>query len=140
MPRHKLGNAIRVGDGLFPAKKFEICAGMNKNNQLKIISVWSVWFLILKKKQVFEFLVLKFQEPHSNTICCFLMLSSPSLTVTLSGVLEGHHQETFLFVGQLCLKAVVNQKILMKCSITKVWSISTYYFTAFILFFPYISR
>ena len=68
MPRHKLGNAIKVGDGLFPAKKFEICAGMNKNNQLKIISVWSVWFLILKKKQVFEYLVLEFQEPHSNTI------------------------------------------------------------------------
>ena len=42
MPRHKLGNAIRVGDGMFPGKKFEICAGMNKNNQLKIKSVWSV--------------------------------------------------------------------------------------------------
>ena len=42
MPRHKLGNAIRVGDGLFPAKKFEICAGMNKNNQLKTISALSV--------------------------------------------------------------------------------------------------
>ena len=39
MPRHKLGNALRVVDGLFPAKKFEICAGMNKNNQLKTISV-----------------------------------------------------------------------------------------------------
>ena len=42
MSRHKLGDTIRVGDGLFPAKKFEICAGMNKNNQLKTISVLSV--------------------------------------------------------------------------------------------------
>ena len=138
MSRHKLGNAIKVGwvMGLFPAKKFEICAGMNKNNQLKTISVLSVWFLILNKKQVFEFLVLIFlksciQIPFN---CCFLMLSPPSVTVTLSGVLEGHHKESFL--GQLCLKAVVNQKILVKYSITKVWSISTYYFTAFILCFP----
>ena len=98
MPRHKLGNAIRVGDGLFPATKFEICAGMNKNNQLKTISVLSVWFLILNKKQVFEFLVLIFlksciQIPFN---CCFLMLSPPSVTVTPSGVLEGHHQESIL--------------------------------------------
>ena len=74
--------------------------------------------------------------------CCFLVLSPLSGKVTLSRVFEGHHQESFLFVDtlihQLCLEAVFNKDI-MKCSITKAWSISVYHFKAFIFTSP-ISR
>ena len=70
------------------------------------------------------------------------MLSPLPGIVTLSRVFKGHHQESFLIVDtlicQLCLEAVFNKDI-MKCSITKAWSISIYHFKAFIFTSP-ISR
>ena len=86
----------------------------------------------------------KFSKNHIQIPfhCSFLMLSPLPGKVTLSRVFEGHHQESFLFVDtlicQLCLEAVFNKSI-MKCSITKAWSISIYHFKAFIFTSP-ISR
>ena len=106
-------------------------------------SFCSVWFLILNKKQIL-FLVIKFPRTtfkyHSIVVfwCLALYQAEWLCQESLRDTIRSPFSLLIpLFVS--CVWRLFLTKSIMKCSITKAWSISIYHFKAFIFTSP-ISR
>ena len=112
-------------------------------HQVQVLSVWSVWFLILNKKQVL-FLVIKFPRTtfKYHSIVVFWCLALYQALWLCQESLRDTIRSPFLLLTPLlvsCVWRLFVTKIIMKCSLTKAWSISIYHFKAFIFTSP-ISR
>ena len=115
----------------------------SSEHQVQVLSVWSVWFLILNKKQVL-FSVIKFPRTtfKYQSIVVFWYLALYQAKWLCQESLRDTTRSPFFLLTPLfisCVWRLFLTKIIMKCSITKAWSISIYHFKAFIFTSP-ISR
>ena len=112
----------------------------SSEHQVQVLSVWSVWFLILYKKQVL-FSVIKFPRTtfKYHSIVVFWCLALYQAEWLCQESLRDTIRSPFFLLTPLfisCVWRLFLTKIIMKCSITKAWSISIYHFSLH-FYFPH---